>query len=120
MVRGLIKTLGLAGAALTAWYFLDPKKGPERRENFKKSAKDMYDTAGTELGRLGKDLSTGVSDTLTKVSEVTSDTLSKVSEMTSKVGEMAGIARNGNGDGTASHSAAHAAAKPSKKLSASA
>lgn len=114
MARGLIKTLGLAGAALTAWYFLDPKKGPERRESFKKSAKDMYDTAGTEIGRLGKDLSTGVSDTLTKVGEVTSDTLSKVTEMTSRVGEMAGMARNG--DGASAHSTAHAAPKPAKKL----
>lgn len=113
MARGLIKTLGLAGAALTAWYFLDPKKGAERRENFKKSAKDMYDTAGSELSRLGKDLSTGVSDTLSKVSEVTSDTLSRV-------GEMTGMARNGNGDGAASHTASNAGSKPSKKLNASA
>ncbi len=71
MARGLIKTLGLAGAALTAWYFLDPKKGSERRDNFMKSAKDIYDTAGGELGRLGKDISGGLSDTLTKVTEMT-------------------------------------------------
>ena len=71
MARGLIKTLGLAGAALTAWYFLDPKKGSDRRDNFMKSAKDIYDTAGGELGRLGKDLSGGLTDTLSKVGEMT-------------------------------------------------
>ena len=30
MARAILKTLGLAGAALTAWYFLDPKKGSEK------------------------------------------------------------------------------------------
>ena len=71
MARGLIKTLGLAGAALTAWYFLDPKKGPERRSNFSKSAKDLYDTASDELGRLGKDLADGVSDVAGRVGSMT-------------------------------------------------
>lgn len=71
MARGLIKTLGLAGAALTAWYFLDPKKGSGRRDNLVKSAKDLYGTASDELGRLGKDLSTGLTDTMHKVSEMT-------------------------------------------------
>ncbi len=71
MARGIIKTLGLAGAALTAWYFLDPKKGSDRRDNFMKSAKDLYNTAGDEFGRIGKDISGGLSETLTKVSEMT-------------------------------------------------
>jgi len=84
MARGLIKTLGLAGAALTAWYFLDPKKGSERRDNLVKSAKDLYGTASDELGRLGKDLSTGLTDTMHKVSEMT------------------GIGASGNGSGSSS------------------
>jgi len=71
MARGIIKTLGLAGAALTAWYFLDPKNGSERRSNLKKSAKDLYDTAGDELERLGKDIAGGFSGTMKKVSELT-------------------------------------------------
>jgi hypothetical protein len=71
MARGLIKALGVAGAALTAWYFLDPKKGAERRGNFAKSTKDLYDSAADEIGRLGKDLAGGVSDVVSKVSEMT-------------------------------------------------
>ena len=92
MARGLIKTLGLAGAALTAWYFLDPKKGAQRRDSFVKNAKDLYDTAGEELGRLsktageeigrisktagdelsrvGKDLASTVTDTVTRAGDV--------------------------------------------------
>lgn len=86
MARGLIKTLGLAGAAFTAWYFLDPKKGAERRTNFTKSAKDIYDTASDELGRLGKDLAGGVTD------------------VASRVGAMTGLggSQSGSADGTAS------------------
>lgn len=71
MARGLIKALGVAGAALTAWYFLDPKKGAERRGNFAKSTKDIYDSAADEIGRLGKDLAGGVSGVVSKVSEMT-------------------------------------------------
>jgi gas vesicle protein len=80
MARGLIKTLGLAGAALTAWYFLDPKKGAGRRDSFVKNAKDLYDnagdeisrlskTAGDEISRLSKDLASGVSDTVGRATE---------------------------------------------------
>jgi hypothetical protein len=82
MARGLIKTLGLAGAALTAWYFLDPKRGAERRTSFVKSTKDIYSTASDELGRLGKDLASGVTDVV------------------DRVGHMTGLSGNGNGSGT--------------------
>jgi hypothetical protein len=71
MASGLIKTLGLAGAALTAWYFLDPKRGSERRENFVKSSKDIFSTASDELTRLGKDLASGVSDVVDRVGQMT-------------------------------------------------
>lgn len=71
MARGLIKALGVAGAALTAWYFLDPKKGAERRGNFVKSTKDLYDSASDELGRLGKDIAGSVSGVVSKVGEMT-------------------------------------------------
>jgi hypothetical protein len=101
MALGLIKTLGLAGAALTAWYFLDPKKGAQRRESFAKGAKDLYDNAGEELSRLGKnateefsrfsknageelsrlgkDIASGVTDTVSRAGEI-------VQEITGKSG----------------------------------
>lgn len=94
MARGLIKTLGLAGAALTAWYLLDPKKGSERRSNLVKSAKDLYGTASDELGRLGKDLSSGLTDTLHKVGEMT--------------GMGSSSATSGSGSGSGSGSSASA------------
>jgi hypothetical protein len=71
MIGGLIKTLGVAGAALTAWYFLDPKKGAERRGNFVKSTKDLYDSASDEIGRIGKDIAGGVSDVVERVGQMT-------------------------------------------------
>ncbi len=74
MARGLIKTLGLAGAALTAWYFLDPKKGAQRRDSFVKNAKDLYDTAGEELGRISKT----AGDEIGRLSKTASDEISRV------------------------------------------
>jgi gas vesicle protein len=66
MLRG---GLLMAGAALAAWYFLDPKKGAERRENVANKARDMYDSASEELTRMGKDLSDTVTDLVDKVSD---------------------------------------------------
>lgn len=69
--NGLMKTLGLAGAALAAWYFLDPKKGAERREKVAQGARETYDNLGREVTRIGQDLASGVSDTVTRISEMT-------------------------------------------------
>jgi hypothetical protein len=66
----LLKALGLAGVAVAAYYFLEPSKGPERRQRFSKNAKDIYDNAGEELSRFGDELSSVVSDTVSKVTEV--------------------------------------------------
>jgi hypothetical protein len=66
MLRG---GLLMAGAALVAWYFLDPKKGAERRENVANKARDIYDNASEELGQLSKDLSSAVSDIYDRVSD---------------------------------------------------
>ncbi|MEP7218035.1 MAG: hypothetical protein ABI876_03920 [Bacteroidota bacterium] len=70
---GLIKIFGLAGAALTAWYFLDPKNGADRRDRFSKNAKDLYDSAGKELNRVGKDVSEVVTDTVDRVTKMAED-----------------------------------------------
>ncbi len=69
-MASIIRTLGLAGAALAAWYFLDPSKGPERRQKVVKSARDAYDNLGPELTRMGNDIASGVTDTVNKVSEM--------------------------------------------------
>jgi hypothetical protein len=67
MGTNIIKTLGLAGAAFAAWYFLDPKKGPERRDRATKSARDVYDNLGKELTRLGDEVATVASDVVSRV-----------------------------------------------------
>jgi hypothetical protein len=92
MARGIITTLGLAGAAFAAWYFLDGKKGAERRENFMKSTKDLYDSASDELGRLGKDIASGVSDAVDRVGEMTGKAGEALGQITGKAGEALGSA----------------------------
>ena len=123
MALGLIKTLGLAGVALTAWYFLDPKKGAERRESFAKGAKDLYDNAGEELSRfsknageelsrLGKDIASGVNDTVSRAGEIVNDTVSRAGGMVQELSGKSG-ASSGRGSATetaSSRSENHAAA----------
>ena len=111
MARGLIKTLGLAGAALTAWYFLDPKKGAERRSNFTKSAKDIYGSASDELNRLGKDLSGSVKDLAGGVA-------GSVTDVAHRVGAMTGLS-NGTTDGAEKTGAQDKATSRSESLAAS-
>lgn len=69
MMSSLIKTLGVAGAALAAWYFLDPNKGAERRNKVARNARDLYDTTKDEVTRVGKDLADGVTETVKSVSD---------------------------------------------------
>lgn len=75
---GFMKILGVAGLAAAAWYIFDPNKGPARRKMIADTAKDLYDEAGHELGRVsgelgrvGNDLMTGVNDLVGRVSEMT-------------------------------------------------
>ncbi len=81
--NGWMKTLGLAGAALAAWYFLDPNKGAERRNKIARDARDLYDTTKDELTRVSKDLASGVGDTVKSVSDSVGGT---VKSMTDSVG----------------------------------
>lgn len=84
MKNGLTKTLGLAALAAGAWYFLDPRKGPERRERAAQSARDTYDSVERELGRIGEDLASSVNQTVGKASEMARSAASSVSEQASK------------------------------------
>ncbi len=68
---GIGTTIGLAGAALAAWYFLDPKKGADRRKQVSEGARDIYSNAGTELKRLGDTVAEGVSSTIDMIGEFT-------------------------------------------------
>jgi hypothetical protein len=72
--------LGLAGLAIAAWFLLDPKNGARRRQQIADTAKDLYDGAGQELGRLSGEFS-----------RIRGDVMHTVSDAVSRVGEMAGI-----------------------------
>jgi hypothetical protein len=84
MGTNIMKTLGLAGAAFAAWYFLDPKKGAERRDRATRSARDVYDNLGKELTRIGDEVAT-----------VAGDVVNRVGSMAGSVVEDAGTAVEG-------------------------
>ena len=76
----VVGLLGLLGAA-TAWYFLDPKKGAARRENFSKKAKDVYSQAETQVRRFGEEASKGFSYAVDKTGELARQGVEKVSDV---------------------------------------
>ncbi len=65
-----LSTLGLAALAAALWYFLDPNQGAERRERAAQSARDAYDTAERELGRLGSEIAENLNRTAGRVSDI--------------------------------------------------
>lgn len=65
--NSIVKTIGLAGAAFAAWYFLDPRKGSERRDKATKGAREVYDNLGKELTRIGDEVATVASDVVNRV-----------------------------------------------------
>jgi|SwirhirootsSR2_FD_contig_21_25784348_length_359_multi_4_in_0_out_0_1 gas vesicle protein len=81
-----------AGLALAAWYFLEPKKGPDRRKKVADTARDVYDNASTELNRLGKDISEIASDVVDRVSTEAGRVSEQFSKMTGST--------NGSSQGT--------------------
>lgn len=80
MGTNIIKTLGLAGAAFAAWYFLDPKKGPDRRDRASKSARDVYDNLGKELTRIGDEVATVATDVVNRVGSIAGTAADKAEE----------------------------------------
>jgi hypothetical protein len=74
----VLKGLGVVGAALAAWYLLEPKKGTQRRRRIATMGRDVYEGAGQELGRLGseigrlgEDVGRGFSSIVDRVGEMT-------------------------------------------------
>jgi hypothetical protein len=74
----VLKGLGVVGAALAAWYLLEPKKGTQRRQKIATMGRDVYEGAGQELGRLGSeigrlsdDVSRGFTSIVDRVGEMT-------------------------------------------------
>jgi hypothetical protein len=74
----VLKGLGVVGAAVAAWYLLEPGKGSQRRKKIATMGRDIYDGAGQELGRLGgeigrlgEDVGRGFSSIVDRVGEMT-------------------------------------------------
>jgi hypothetical protein len=107
----VLKGLGVVGAALAAWYLLEPNKGSQRRRKIATMGRDLYDGAGQELGRLGgeigrlsEDVGRGVSSIVDRVGEMTGLSSGRSQSSSSRSG-----GRGGNrGGGRRRSSKAHA------------
>lgn len=81
--------LGLLGAAATAWYFLDPKKGKVRREKVAKGSKKLYSDAERQAKRLSEEAARGISTAVEKTGELAREGMEKVSSTSHNVAESA-------------------------------
>lgn len=88
----VLKGLGVVGAAVAAYFLLEPQRGSQRRRKIATMGRDLYSGAGQELGRLGGEItrvSSGVGRGLTSVVE-------RVGELT---GMSSGSGRGGSSSG---------------------
>lgn len=88
-VRGgkVLGMIGVAGAALTAWYFLDPKNGRQRRKKFAKGAKNMYSSAEREIKKIGNEAAKGLSSAVDRTSDLARNGLERVSDASHNAAE---------------------------------
>ncbi len=81
--------LGLLGAAAATWYFLDPKKGKNRREKVVKSSKKLYSDAERQAKRLSEEAARGISTAVEKTGDLAREGMEKVSSTTHNMAESA-------------------------------
>ena len=81
--------LGLLGAAAAAWYFLDPRKGKERREKVVTGSKKLYNDAETQARRLSEEASRGLTTAVEKTGELAREGMEKISSTSHNVAESA-------------------------------
>ena len=79
--------IGAAGAALTAWYFLDPKNGKKRRKKFANGAKELYGNAEKEIKKISTDAAKGISTAVDRTSELARHGLERVSDVSHTAAE---------------------------------
>jgi hypothetical protein len=77
----VLKGLGVVGAALSAWYLLEPGKGSRRRRKLVRLSRDVYNGAGQELGRIGSE-----------IGRIGEDVGKSFTSIVDRVGEMTGLA----------------------------
>lgn len=83
----VVGILGVAGAALTAWYFLDPKNGKQRRKKFAKEAKSMYNNAEREVKKISNEAAKGLSTAVDRTSDLARHGLERVSDVSQTAAE---------------------------------
>lgn len=111
----VLKGLGVVGAALTAWYLLEPGKGSQRRKKIATMGRDVYEGAGQELGRLGseigrlsEDVGRGFTSIVDRVGEMTGLGAERSSSSASGSGKRRSTRRSGGSTGGTRRHAAHA------------
>lgn len=83
----VLGALGVAGAALTAWYFLDPKNGKQRRTKFAKDAKNAYSSAEREIKKIGNEAAKGISNAVDRTSDLARHGLERVGDASHNAAE---------------------------------
>lgn len=79
--------LGALGAAAAAWYFLDPKKGKERREKAATKSKELYEKGTVEAKRLSGEAQRGLTTAVDRTGELARQGLESLSSASHNVAE---------------------------------
>lgn len=79
--------LGLVGAAAAAWYFLDPRKGKERREKVATKSKEVYEKTSVEAKRLSEEAQRGLATAVDRTGELARQGLEAISSASHNVAE---------------------------------
>lgn len=85
-ITGLI---GLAGVALAAWYFLDPKKGKERRDKVAEGAKKAYHDAEVNVRKLSTGIASSVTTAVDRTADLAKQGFERVSDISHTAAERA-------------------------------
>jgi hypothetical protein len=80
IIGKIVGVLSGIGAALTAWYFLDPKNGPARRKRVAKEAKKTYSKAEKEVKKFSGDAKKTLNEAYDKSSQYVKEGKEWVSE----------------------------------------
>lgn len=79
--------LGLVGAAAAAWYFLDPRKGKERRDKVATKSKEIYEKTSVEAKRISGEAQRGLATAVDRGGELARQGLEALSSASHNVAE---------------------------------
>jgi hypothetical protein len=79
--------LGLVGAAAAVWYFLDPRKGRDRREKVATKSKEIYEKTSVEAKRITDEAQRGLATAVDRTGEIARQGLEAISSASHNVAE---------------------------------